>query len=308
MQLKLLCQFLLLGSVYQSAYARRSLGTAASGTIVPSSAMTAMLQSLQGAKRSLMGVSSAFPAAATDNFMFMTQSITGPQMGGDSQSNGQVTGSGRGSFQAASDPVPMDSRYFQPNLEARQAAGMDPSTSDPLIAMQNPGYLLADYQASHNLGASGQETQTQAMAEYVGSAQGGSDPSSQDLPSPGELLSKNFRSLRSIPSHDIYGSESSAYEEIEAPPSSQVSWDYSQQYGYNDPSSQAYPGYNPEVFAAEMQPGSPSHATYHDPWADPDAYLSLISRMHGHEVALGIKEIMDGIIANEDHMRSLIKQ
>lgn len=61
-------------------------------------------------------------------------------------------------------------------------------------------------------------------------------------------------------------------------------------------------------FAAEMQPGSPSHATYNDPWADPDAYLSLISRMHGHEVALGIKEIMDGIIANEDHMKSLIQQ
>jgi hypothetical protein len=61
-------------------------------------------------------------------------------------------------------------------------------------------------------------------------------------------------------------------------------------------------------FVAEMQPGSPSHATYHDPWADPDAYLSLISRMHGHDVALGIKEIMDSIIANEEQMKSYIKE
>lgn len=63
-------------------------------------------------------------------------------------------GTGSAAFQAASDPAPEDSRYFQPNAEARQASGMDPGTSDPLIAMQNPGYLMADYQATHNLGAS----------------------------------------------------------------------------------------------------------------------------------------------------------
>lgn len=54
---------------------------------------------VQGAQRSLMGISSAFPAAATDNFMFMTQSITGPQMGGDSQDSGQMTGAGMPTLQ-----------------------------------------------------------------------------------------------------------------------------------------------------------------------------------------------------------------
>lgn len=67
---------------------------------------------------------------------------------------GGYPGTGTAAFQAASDPAPEDSRYFQPNAEARQASGMDPATSDPLIAMQNPAYLMADYQATHNLGAS----------------------------------------------------------------------------------------------------------------------------------------------------------
>lgn len=57
-----------------------------------------------------------------------------------------------------------------------------------------------------------------------------------------------------------------------------------------------------------MAPGSQSATTYHDPWADPDAYLSLISRMHGNDVASGIKEIMDAIMANEDTMKSYISQ
>lgn len=37
------------------------------------------------------------------------------------------------------------------------------------------------------------------MAEYVGSAQGGSDPSQRDLPTPRDLLHNNFRSFRYPP-------------------------------------------------------------------------------------------------------------
>lgn len=40
------------------------------------------------------------------------------------------------------------------------------------------------------------QSRDQAMEEYVGSAQGGSDPAQQDLPTPRDLLHTNFRSFR----------------------------------------------------------------------------------------------------------------
>lgn len=48
----------------------------------------------QGAQRSLLGMSSAFPASTTDNFMFLTQSIKGPQMTSPDQPAPQSSGAG----------------------------------------------------------------------------------------------------------------------------------------------------------------------------------------------------------------------
>lgn len=57
MRLRSAFLLLLLRTLSQAAYARRTLGTASTGTVVPSTAMAAMLETLQVRKRPILTAS-----------------------------------------------------------------------------------------------------------------------------------------------------------------------------------------------------------------------------------------------------------